>query len=176
MLKKTAAIILLSVTSVFAGDKYSELALKVAEFDTAGCSVTAYGDGEVNLKNSGGDILRFRVNDKGELKKYHAGIAFIYFDFETGWIKKYKTFDVNGILKGDDEFSDLAVVEYEIKKMNLLHAKFEVLDAADGNIEMNDAKEEIIYMKAYDSKYGLIMENYISTKEYWNANNVMYRP
>ena len=174
---KTAVIIfLLSAASVFAGDKYIDYALRVAEFDTAGYIVTAYGDGEVNFKNSGGDILRFRVNDKGGLMKYHAGIAFIYFDFEDGWIKKYKTYDKLGILKGDEESGDLAVVEYRIEKMNLLHAKFEVLDAADGNIEMKDAQEEIVYMKAYDSKYGLIKENYISTKEYWNANNVMYRP
>ena len=83
---------------------------------------------------------------------------------------------MNAELKGDDEFEDLAVVEYEIKKMNLLHAKFEVLDPVDGNMEMNDVKEKIVYIKAYDSKYKLIKENYISSKEYWMANNVMYRP
>ncbi len=83
---------------------------------------------------------------------------------------------MNGALKGDDEFQNLAIVEYEIRKPDLLHAKFEVLNEADGNIEMNDKSEEIVYAKVYDSANKLIRENYISSKEYWNANNVMYRP
>lgn len=161
-----------------AGDngKYMGYALKVNEFDTAGSRITVLSDGEVNIINSGGSILRFRVNKDDELRTYHCGIVFIHYIFNNGWINKYKTFDINGSLKGDDEFEDLAIVEYEIRKMNLLHAKFEVLNEADGNIEMKDAKDEIVYMKAYDSKNRLIKENYISTKEYWMANNVLYRP
>lgn len=41
-------------------------------------------------------------------------------------------------------------------QLNVLHAKFEVLNEADGNIEMNDKSEEIVYMKAYDSANKLI--------------------
>lgn len=171
-------IFMMNTTLLYADNNgiYMEYASRIGEFDTAGSSVTKLSDGEVNIKNNSGSILRFRVNEKDELRNYHAGIAFIYFIFKDGWINKYKTYNSAGSLKGDEEFQDLAIVEYSIKKMNLLHAKFEVLDQADGNIEMNDAKEEIVYMKAYDSQYKLIKENYISTKEYWNANNVMYRP
>ncbi|HRJ85592.1 MAG TPA: hypothetical protein PK753_07960 [Ignavibacteria bacterium] len=153
-----------------------QYALKVKEFDTTGSAIIKGGDGEINIKNSAGCVLKFRVNDKDELRTYHCGIAFIYFEFKNGWLKKYNTHDKNGELKGDDEFGDLATVEYEIKKMNLLHAKFEVLDEADGNIQMNDAKDEIVYTRVYDSKNKIIRENYISTKEYWNASNVLYRP
>lgn len=155
---------------------YIKYALKVNDFDTSGYSISKAGDGEINIKNSGGSILRFRVNEKDELLAYHCGIVFIYYEFSSGWINRYKTYDKNAELKGDDEFDDLAIIEYEIKKMNLLHVKFEVLDQADGNIEMNDAKDKIVFIKAYNSKNKLIKENYISSKEYWNANNVIYRP
>lgn len=161
-----------------AGDKstYLAYAMKVKGFDTTGSAITQAGDGEVTIKNAAGNIVRFRVDQKEELRAYHCGIVFIVYEFSNGWIKNYKTYDVNGALKGDDEFQDLAIVEYDIRNMNLLQKKFEVLNEADGNIEMNDKADEIIYMKAYDSGNKLIMENYISSKEYWNANNVMYRP
>ncbi|HMQ78571.1 MAG TPA: hypothetical protein PKE39_01345 [Ignavibacteria bacterium] len=163
---------------VFSGDNgtYIQYALKVKDFDTTGFFISKGSDHEINIKNSAGCILKFRVNDKDELLTYHCGIAFIYFEFANGWLNRYKTLDINGVLKGDDEFEDLAIVEYEIKKMNLLHAKFEVLNEADGNIPMNDAKDEIVYTKVYDSKNKLIRENYISSKEYWNASNVLYKP
>lgn len=156
--------------------KYIDYALRVKDFDTAGYSISGGPGGEVNIKNSAGNILKFHVNNKDELKIYNSGIVYFYFEFSRGWLGRYKTLNKNGELKGDDEFEDLAIVEYEIRKMNLLHAKFEVLNEADGNIKMNDAKDEIVYMKVYDSKNKLIKENYISTKEYWNANNVLYRP
>ncbi len=166
------------VNEVFSGDNgtYLQYALRVKDFDTTGYSISKAGDGEINIKNSGGSILRFRVNEKDELLAYHCGIVYIYYEFSSGWINRYKTYDKNAELKGDDEFDDLATVEYEIKKMNLLHAKFEVLDQADGNIEMNDVNDKIVYIKAYNSKNKLIKENYISSKEYWNANNVIYGP
>jgi hypothetical protein len=175
-------LILIIITTgfnvVFSGDNgtYMQYALSVKDFDTTGFFISKGSDHEINIKNSAGHILKFRVNDKDELLTYHCGIAFIYFEFTSGWLARYKTLDKNGVLKGDDEFEDLAIVEYEIKKMNLLHAKFEVLNEADGNIPMNDAKDEIVYTRAYNSKNKLIKENYISTKEYWNANNVLYRP
>jgi len=152
--------------NVFSGDNgtYIQYALKVKDFDTTGFFISKGSDREINIKNSAGSILKFRVNDKDELLTYHCGIAFIYFEFTNGWLARYKTLDKNGELKGDDEFEDLAIVEYEIKKMNLLHTKFEVLNEADGNVQMNDAKEEIVNIKAYDSKNKLIKENYISSK------------
>jgi len=164
--------------SVFSGDNsmYLQYTERVKEFDTTGYAVAKGSDGEINIKNAAGNILRFRVNDKDDLRAYHCGIVFIYYEFSGGWINRYKTLDKDGALKGDDEFEDLAIVEYEIKKMNLLHTKFEVLNEADGNVQINDAKEEIVNIKAYDSKNKLIKENYISSKEYWMANNVMYRP
>ncbi len=162
----------------FSGDNgvYLKYALTVKEFDTTGSVISKASDGEINIKNSAGNILKFHVNDKDELRAFHCGIVYLYFEFTNGWLNRYRTLDKNGELKGDDEFEDLAIVEYEIKKMNLLHAKFEVLDEVDGNVQMNDAKDEIVYMKAYDSRNKLIKENYISSKEYWNANNVLYRP
>ncbi len=172
-------IILISATEhPVAGDNstYLAYAMKVKGFDTTGSAITQAGDGEVTIKNAAGNIIRFRVGQKDELRAYHCGIVFIMYEFSDGWIKNYKTFDINGALKGDDEFQDLATVEYEIRNMNLLQKKFEVLNEADGNIEMNDKADEIVYMKAYDSGNKLITENYISSKEYWNANNVMYRP
>ncbi len=164
--------------SAEAGDNstYLGYAMKVKGFDTTGSAITTADDGEVTIKNSAGNIIRFRVGQKDELRAYHCGIVFILYEFSDGWIKSYKTYDVNGALKGDDEFQNLAIVEYEIRKPDLLHAKFEVLNEADGNIEMNDKSEEIVYAKVYDSANKLIRENYISSKEYWNANNVMYRP
>jgi hypothetical protein len=164
--------------TVFAGDnsKYLAYAVNIKGFDTTGYSISTASDGEVNVKNASGSILRFRVNEKDELRAYHCGIVYILYEFSQGWIKSYRTFDKNAELKGDDEFDDLAVVEYDIRKMDLLHAKFEVLDAADGNIEMDDSEDEIVYTKVYNSKNKLIRKNYISSKEYWNANNVMYRP
>lgn len=182
-IKHTSFILVLILIStgfnnLISGDNgtYIQYALKVKDFDTTGFFISKGSDHEINIKNSAGCILKFRVNDKDELLTYHCGIAFIYFEFANGWLNRYKTLDINGVLKGDDEFEDLAIVEYEIKKMNLLHTKFEVLNEADGNIPMNDAKDEIVYMKAYDSKNKLIKENYISSKEYWNASNVLYRP
>ena len=168
----------MATNSVLSGDNntYLQFALKVKDFDTTGSVITKGSDGEINIKNSAGNILRFRLNKQEKMQGYHCGIAYIYFEFTNGWLARYKTLDKNGELRGDDEFEDLAIVEYEIKKMNLLHTKFEVLNEADGNIQMNDAKDEIVYMKAFDSKNKLIKENYISSKEYWNANNVMYRP
>lgn len=157
-------------------DKYLKFAALVKDFDTTGYSLIRGADHEINIKNSAGNILKFRVSGKNELMSYHCGIVFIYFEFNDGWLQRYTTLDKDGVLKGDDEFGDLAAVEYEIRKMNLLHAKFEVLNEADGNIQMNDAKDEIVYMRAYDSKNKLIKENYISSKEYWNANNVLYGP
>jgi len=183
IIKHTSFILMLILMTagfknVFSGDngKYMQYAQKVKDFDTTGFFISKGSDHEINIKNSAGSILKFRVNDKDELLTYHCGIAFIYFEFTNGWLNRYKTLDKNGELKGDDEFEDLAIVEYEIKKMNLLHTKFEVLNEADGNIQMNDVKDEIVYTKAYNSKNKLIKENYISSKEYWNANNVLYRP
>ena len=182
-IKHTSFILVLILIStgfnnLISGDNgtYIQYALKVKDFDTTGFFISKGSEHEINIKNSAGCILKFRVNDKDELLTYHCGIAFIYFEFANGWLNRYKTLDINGVLKGDDEFEDLAIVEYEIKKMNLLHAKFEVLNEADGNIPMNDAKEEIVYTKVYNSKNKLINENYISSKEYWNANNVLYKP
>ncbi|MBL8017962.1 MAG: hypothetical protein JNK43_11870 [Ignavibacteria bacterium] len=172
-------MVMISVTgSSQAGDNaaYIAYAMKVSGFDTTGSSIMKAGDGEITIKNAAGNIIRFRVGQKDELRAYHCGIVFILYEFSEGWIRNYKTYDVNGKLKGDDEFRGLAIVEYEIRKPELLHAKFEVLNEADGNIEMNDKADEIVYMKAYDSGKKLLMENYISSKEYWNANNVMYRP
>ncbi len=171
--------VMMSVTkSSRAGDNaaYLAYAMKVSGFDTTGSTVTTASDGEVTIKNAAGNIIRFRVGKKDELKAYHCGIVFIMFEFSQGWIQNYKTYDVNGKLKGDDEFRDLAIVEYDIRKMELLQKKFEVLNEADGNVEMNDKADEIVYMRAYDSANKLLMENYISSKEYWNANNVLYRP
>lgn len=164
--------------SIVSGDNstYMQCALKVKDFDTTGSVITKGSDGEINIKNSAGNILRFRVNEKDDLLAFHCGIVFIYYEFSGGWINRYKTLDKDGALKGDDEYEDLAIVEYEIKNMNLLHTKFEVLNEADGNIPINDANDEVVYTKAYDSKNKLIKENYISSKEYWMANNVMYRP
>ena len=164
--------------SIFSGDNntYLQFALKVKDFDTTGYVIIKGGDGEINIKNSGGDILKFRLNKQEKMQGFHCGIAYIYFEFTNGWLDRYKMLDKNGELKGDDEFGDLAIVEYEIRKPDLLHTKFEVLNEADGNIQMNDAKDEIVYAKAYNSKNKLINENYISTKEYWNASNVLYGP
>lgn len=182
-LKQTFFILLLifftaGFNNVFSGDNgtYLQYALKVKDFDTTGYSISKGPDGEINIKNSAGNILKFHVNNKDEIRAYHCGIVYIYFEFNDGWLNRYKTLDKNGELKGDDEFEDLAIVEYEIRKMNLLHAKFEVLNEADGNIPMNDAKDEIVYTKVYNSKNKLISENYISSKEYWNASNVLYKP
>ena len=172
-------VIMISVTEhQIAGDNstYLAYAMKIKGFDTTGSAITQASDGEVTIKNAAGNIIRFRVGQKDELRAYHCGIVFIMYEFSNGWIKNYKTYDVNGALKGDDEFQDLVIVEYEIRKMDLLQKKFEVLNEADGNIKMDDKADEIVYMKAYDSGNKLIMENYISSKEYWNANNVMYRP
>lgn len=172
-------VTMISVTEhQIAGDKstYLAYAMKVKGFDTTGSAITQAGDGEVTIKNAAGNIIRFRIDQKDALRAYHCGIVFIMYEFSNGWIKNYKTYDVNGALKGDDEFQDLAIVEYEIWKMDLLQKKFEVLNEADGNTKMDDKADEIVYMKAYDSKNKIIMENYISSKEYWNANNVMYRP
>ena len=104
-------------------DSYIQYALKAKDFDTTGFFISKGSDHEINIKNSTGSILKFRVNDKDELLTYHCGIAFIYFEFASGWLARYKTLDKNGELKGDDEFEDLAIVEYEIKKMNFLIKK-----------------------------------------------------
>ena len=166
------------VNETFPGDNstYVQYALVVKEFDTTGYSISKGPDGEINIINSAGNILKLHVNNKDEIRAYHCGIVYIYFEFANGWLARYKTLDKNGELKGDDEFEDLAIIEYEIRKMNLLQAKFEVLNEADGNIQMNDAKDKIVYSRAYNSKNKLTSENYISSKEYWNASNVLYKP
>jgi len=157
--------------------KYTEL---ISDFDKTGATVTRGLPDEVDVKNSNGDVLRFKVDSTGKLLEYHCGLVFILYRFNKGenWINSVTTYSKEGRIKGDDEFSNIARTELIIDgtKMNLLHAKFETLDENDGNMQINDAEQEIIRMKRYDSVNRLIDERYISTDEYWKMNRLLWRP
>ena len=91
MYKYLVLLVLISILAsapLFTGDNemYLKYAGRVKAFDTAGHFLTRGADGEVNIKNSAGNILRFRVTEKDELGSYHCGIVFIYFEFTDGWI------------------------------------------------------------------------------------------
>lgn len=149
---------------------------KVSAFDTSGAVVSSAMQGEFEVKNKNGDVLRFMLDNKQELSAYHCGIAFILYGFDKGWISSISFYDKNGALKGDEEFDDIARTELEIKEMGLLHAKFESLDAADGNLTMNDSDMKIVYRKTFSSKGMLIKEEYINTSDYWKMQHLVYRP
>jgi hypothetical protein len=159
--------------------KYADF---IPDFDKTGATVShgLMGMDEIDIKNSNGDVLRFKVASTGELLEYHCGIAFILYRFNKGenWINSVTTYSKEGRIKGDDEFSDAARTELIIDgtKMNLLHAKFETLDENDGNVQINDADQEIISMKRYDSVNRLVDERFISTDEYWKINRLLWRP
>lgn len=150
-------------------------AAKVSVFDTTGGVVKSNMTGEFDVKNKYEDILRFKF-DEGGLRSYHCGIVYILYDFEQGWISSISTYGADGKVKGDDEFDDIAKLEFEIKDMALLHAKFESLDQADGNLKMNDADMKIVLQKTYNSTGKLIKENYINTPDYWKMQHLLYRP
>lgn len=181
-MKKIIFVILLLIITLPAYSQVYEtvvikdLAAKVSVFDTSGAVINSRMPGEFDVKNKHEDILRFKVDDKGNIAAYHCGIAYILYDFTSGWISSISTYDKNGAVKGDDEFDDIARLELEIKDMPLLHAKFEALDEADGNLKMNDSDMKIVYQKTYNSKGKLLKEAYINTPEYWNMTQLLYRP
>lgn len=180
MKKITLSIFLLvcccsSYSQVYETSIIINRAAKVSAFDTSGAVVNSTMAGEFDVKNKYEDILRFKF-DEGGLRSYHCGIVYILYDFEQGWIKSISTYDKEGKVKGDDEFDDIARLEFEIKDMALLHAKFESLDQADGNLKMNDADMKIVHQKTYNSAGKLIKENYINTPDYWKMQHLLYRP
>jgi hypothetical protein len=165
-----------SVYSQNVNEIYYSHASKVADFDTSRSVISSSMEGEIDIKNSQGDVMRFMINKVNGLGSYHGGIAFILYDWTSGWLSRIVTYDIDGKIKGDAEFNDLAIIELEIKDMGMLHAKFESLDAVDGNTNTNDADSKTILQKTYNSKGSLIKEEYINTSDYWKMYHLLYRP
>lgn len=155
---------------------YYLYASKVTDFDTSKSVISSSMEGEVDIKNSQGDVLRFMISKDNALSSYHGGISYILYDWTNGWLNRIVTYNSNGKIMGDAESNDLATIELEIKDMGMLHAKFEALDAVDGNMKTNDADSKTVLQKAYNSKGSLFKEAYINTSDYWKMYHLLYRP
>jgi len=131
---------------------------------------------EVDLKNGIGDILRFKISANDSLLAYHCGLCFILYNFDKDMISKITTYGKNGKIMGDFEFSDIAIVQFKIMKPEDLKVKLARIDKEDGNIEMNDAGEHLVLQTTLNSKNEMLEETYISSSEYWQAQNLLYRP
>lgn len=156
---------------------FIEYAKRVDSFDTKTIVSSKKGGYpyETELKNSKGDILRFRVNND-TLLSYHCGLSFILYHFQDGWISTITTFGKNGKLKGDAEFNDIAIIQFNISKPENLKEKMAKIDTADGNIQMKDAQEQLVLQIIRNTKHEIIEEKYISSDKYWAAQNLLYRP
>ena len=141
--------------------------------------IDATGNGPVEFTNAKKQVLRFRL-EHHKLQIQHGGIAYQLFYYKNDYLEKIKTFDVNGKLAGEGESKNESGVVFIIEKPNLYLKKKELIDDAEGNIDLkDDTNEKIIRVQLYDQNNMPIPEfqpTYISSKIYWNYNVRMYWP
>lgn len=181
-MKKRLSLIALLAIGVFTAtgqyplEKVRKHAEKVQQWDTSGLKVLPSSNGEIELGNAVGDVLRFRADSIGSPVPYHCGIAYQLFEYEQGRLKRLSTFGMDGAVLGEAEFDGIAITELEIKKKTLLEKQFARLEAADGNIELNDEDQQIVLARMFDHKHQLLKEEFLSTRYYWGLQNRLYRP
>ncbi|WP_264536832.1 hypothetical protein [Flavobacterium sp. N1736] len=142
-------------------------------------NIDTEGNGSIEFTNSKKQILRFRVN-KRQLQILHGGIAFQLFYYENDFLQKIATFDANGNLSGERESQNEAVVKFTIEKKAEYLRKKKLIDAAEGNIDLqDDSAEKIISIQLFDANnipISILKSNYIASKTYWNYSVRMYWP
>ncbi len=131
---------------------------------------------EIDIKNDLGAVLRFKVDIGGNLNVYYLDLAFILYEFRSGWIRKITTFGPDGKMGGPIDFNDRAKIIFIIKKPVELRSKLKIIDEAEGNIAMNDTDEELVLQRNFNSKNELIKEYYISSDDYWDMHHLQFRP
>jgi hypothetical protein len=185
LVKKITALFIFTILTQFGYSQVSarasfiiDYAKRVKSFDEKTIISTREDSSmhEVDLKNGNGDLLRFKIDENDSLLTYHCGLCFILYHFDKELISKITTFGKNGNIKGDLEFDDIAIVRFKIMKPEELKAKLVKIDKEDGNIEMNDATEHLVLQTKLNSKNEVLEETYISSSEYWQAQNLFYRP
>lgn len=131
---------------------------------------------EIDIKNSIGSVLRFKVDRSGNLHRYYSALVFIHYEFKNEWIAKITTYGENGKIKGAIAFEDYAITEFIVKKPTELVAKFKIVDEKEGNIDMKDVAEELVLKRELNSKNELIREYYITSDDYWDMQHMQFRP
>ncbi|WP_118976406.1 hypothetical protein [Taibaiella koreensis] len=149
---------------------------RIQQWDTAGLKVLPAGNGETELENGHGQVLRFRTDSSGKVVPYHCGIAYQLFNYEKGYLKSVSTFGLGGGLLGEPESEGEATMELSVKKETLLKTQFARLDAQDGNLEFKDEAQQIVLARLYDEEHKLLKEMYISSAYYWQLQHRLYRP
>jgi hypothetical protein len=140
-------------------------------------TINAEGNGSLEYTNPKNQVLRFRIA-KHKLQEQHGGIAFQLFSYQNNELQKIETFDLQGKLAGEQASQNEAITTFIIEKKYEYLKKKKLIDAAEGNIDLaDDRQEKIIRVKLLDSKRKPIPEKepfYISSKTYWNYSVRMY--
>jgi hypothetical protein len=161
--------------------KYIQYAQRVQEFNAANTSIHIRqiennSKKELDIKNNLGDILRFKVDKLGNLLSYYEDLSFIRYHFTGRWITSIHFYNPTGSCDGLAEFNDLARVELVVKEPIQMLAKLKIISDQEGNITMNDESENLVLKREFNTKNNLIQEYYITSKDYWNMQQLFFRP
>lgn len=161
--------------------KYIQYAQRVSEFNATNTSIRIRqiennSKKELDIKNNQGDILRFKVDQQGNLLNYYEDLSFIRYHFTGRWLTSIHFYNPAGSLDGLAEFNDLAWVELVVKEPTLMLAKLKIISDQEGNITMNDESENLVLKREFNTKNNLIKEYYINSKDYWNMQQLFFRP
>lgn len=143
-------------------------------------TINANGNGSIEFTNAKNQILRFRLSNN-KLQKASCSIAFEIFYYENKYLRRIESFDSNGNLLGCNlKLQGEAAMEFSIEKPDLYLKKKKLIDAAEGNINMeDDSKEKIIRVQLFDAHNMPIIQlqpTYISSKTYYEYNLRMSWP
>lgn len=142
--------------------------------------INKQGNGFIEFTNAKNQILRFRFQNN-KLQQGSCSITFEIYYYENNSLKRIESLDKNGnliecLLKLNNE----AAIEFTIEKPSLYLKKKNLIDNAEGNINMkDDTNEKIIRVRYFDSKNRPLAQSkpfYISSKSYWEYNIRMSWP
>ncbi|TDW52509.1 hypothetical protein EV144_1011199 [Flavobacterium sp. 270] len=166
-----------------AQNKYAAYTDKITQFSKP-CrilyhNVDKQGNGSIEFTNQKNQVLRCRFfNHKPQV--LHGGIVYQLFYYEKNLLQRIDSYDISGKPAGERESENEAVTIFIIEKPDLYHKKKQIIDQAEGNIDMkDDSAEKIIRVQFLGSDNLPIKEEkpfYISSKTYWNYNDRMYWP
>lgn len=166
-----------------AQNKYGAYTDKITQFSKP-CrilyhNVDKQGNGFIEFTNQKNQVLRCRLfNHKPQV--LHGGIVYQLFYYEKNLLQRIDSYDISGKPAGERESENEAVTIFIIEKPDLYHKKKQIIDQAEGNIDMkDDSAEKIIRVKFLGSDNLPIKEEkpfYISSKTFWNYNDRMYWP
>lgn len=127
---------------------------------------------EITIKNKANNILRFKVDKNNKLISYHAGIVYELYEYKDNYLQKHSFYNKDGNISGEE----FAIAEFFIEKPVKLIKKFAIINEREGNMDTNDANEKIVLQKLFNAQGKLLQEEYIATSEYWQMQNLIYRP